>query len=333
LGLPLKDQFFGLVRVPEYIWNQIDFHLVPNAFDLNIEPIQRRRRGVCVGCAPLVDSYDEMLIEKSARGRFSRAGYRLAPRDDAVIPRIATVLDRLDAAGAVIGVMPEATLSAAVREHWVEALRLQSAASGSLEWVLVGTGPDGLSDPPPNRAYLLHRTGAVILRQDKMRDFTLTADQIERWRLTDALGKRRKRVEDITPGTRLQLAESNLGRVAIAICEDLARPEIGELIRRSGVSLVLVPIFSGEVNASWAFYASERVMQDTGASLVIATSLAVPKAMSPTASTWSTCGAGGPREDRDEWDYVFEDGSTTDPDEVTTLTIAGALVRRYFDFS
>jgi predicted amidohydrolase len=119
----------------------------------------------------------------------------------------------------------------------------------------------------------------VILRQRKRSRFTMRPAQIEEWQLSRYLGPGPS-TEDIVLGDRLSLLECSLGRVAVAICEDVARlAQFGPTISDAGVSLLLVPVFSKELREHyWEDVAAKAYANGIGAQVLIINSLAVAHA-------------------------------------------------------
>lgn len=330
VGIGSKADYYGLVRIPTDVWARVSFSRIPPALDLDISPKAQKENIVGVGCAPVLDSYSDLDIQATRRGL--KLAYRLAPREAPVTPRIRPILETLENSGASIGVMPESVLSSAIKKKWLAELQNGAVNLDHLNWVLLGTGPDGVAEPPCNRAVLVHRSGATLIEQDKIHDFTLSAKQLRKWGLGTTLGTLISRVEDITLGTKVEIRESNLGRIAILICEDLIRGDLCDIVRGCGVSHLFVPIFSTEPPKSWAQFGSDRQVQEVGAWVVVATSLAVPRAVAPTAAEWATCLAIGPKDDRDEWESDLQQGTASAADDVPTLWIRGGRILRFDDF-
>jgi predicted amidohydrolase len=336
VGLPKKDEFFGLIRVSAETWRRVNFARVPPLLDLEVTGSARLDNLMTVCCAPLVESYDDLEIESTWR---RWPAYRITPRTGPIAPRIGPIALAFESKEAAIAVLPESTLNPELLDAWRDCLRAHETELDQLTWVLVGSGPDGESNPPVNRAVLIHRSGEVLIEQDKMYDFTLTAKQIRRWHVPglDLPGLSRfpklvSRSEDIQCGSKLEIRESSLGRIAIMICEDLTRSALAEVVRQVGVSHIFVPVFSTEPPGSWAEFKSGDRVVEVGAWVVVATSLAVPRAVKPAKSEWSTSLAIGPKEDRDEWETQLQTRTSTNPGDVARFRIRGGRVLRFADF-
>lgn len=242
-------------------------------------PAPGARAEIGFACAPVLGSYDD--VEFATRA----TGYALGPRTESVAGLPVRLLDAMDASGAIVGCLPEATLNAPVLGEWETAIGNGRPDGSRLELVLVGTGPvDGHVSGPrtANEAVLFERvSGEVVLRQRKRSRFTLRPSLIAEWRLGSRLGAE-PLTEDIVLGDSLALLECSLGRIAVAICEDAARiAKFGPAIAAAGVSLLLVPVFSKELRQHfWEDTAAKAYANGVGADVLIVNSLAVAAARS-----------------------------------------------------
>ena len=188
---------------------------------------------------------------------------------------MAAVVDRLDDLGVAIGVAPELCLSPALLDEWQAALRRRSAArTSALRLVLVGTGNVDAHEPPSNTAVLLDaQTGAVVARQRKLYPFNLSAADLELWGLADRFAAPID--EDLVPGERVTVLEAGGVRLAILVCEDLARvPRLAGPLCAHGVSLLLVPVFARPTkDRRWERARAEAYSDASGATIVVANSL------------------------------------------------------------
>jgi predicted amidohydrolase len=298
-----KAAYFGVHRVTLQSWEKISYEMLPTRRGPSIpagEPVQ-------VGCAPLLETFEDVAFDPALPAGYD--AFSLAPIDSASLRRrISSVIRKLDDAGAVIGVIPEGTLTDGLLNYWKEEAVSTAARGKPLRWLLVGTGPLGGGDPPPNRAVLIDRqSGKEILSQDKLTAFVLSADQAALWKIPG--GPIDHSVsEHITRGSQITVLETSLGRLAIVICEDLSQSKewARELIE-CGISHVFVPIFSKAIMPyRWVGQAAEHLIADTGAWLIVANSLVVQFAMDPTLRkhrNWYTSLVVGPRmPDRREYD-------------------------------
>jgi len=292
------EAFASVQRVARDIWDSelVDFARVRAKHEPRPRARQERR-GLVVACVPLLASMSEIHFEplETEEGNFFAARPHVT---EEYVERIRTVLRRLDDAGAMLGVCPELALSQEVLETWREAVRTtRRPPGGALEWVFVGSGPLAGCEPPCNTGVVLHRvTGQVVHAQEKLFPFTLKPDQIADWGLEDYFSSQSE--EYMTRGTKLLIRESDWGRVAILICEDLAKvleEGVGRLLRGFGASLLIAPVFSKEVlSYRWEHTNARIYAQQVGTPAVVANSLAIPRRTRPRGDV-GTClvNAGG----------------------------------------
>ncbi|RFU42567.1 hypothetical protein DZF91_05940 [Actinomadura logoneensis] len=293
-GLRTLPEFFGVHRVPPDEWDGLEHSLLPAVHDPHLcrdEPVE-------VGCAPLMESFDELRTEFGERA--GRTVYELVPADTAEIrARIRSVIRRLDEAGARIAVLPEATLSDGLLEAWKEAAHDTARPDSPLRLIMVGTGALGGGDPPPNRAVLIDRwTGTELLTQDKLSPFVLDGQQMRDWGLPGAPDSGTAE-EDIAPGERVRLLDCSLGRLALLICEDLTRTDRWDReLLAAGASHLLTPIFSKPIlRHRWEEQYARRHVTTLGAWVVVANSLVVGAGMpedDPASGERHTCLVAGP---------------------------------------
>lgn len=277
----LADALRFVVRVPPATLAGVR---LLNASNVAVDGQAISRRELRVACAPLAESYDELLIAPAGTARAPR--YRVGPDAGKLIPRVASLLYALDDSGAAIGFLPEATLDDDVLAAWQHAIRATPAPSDSrLRWIVCGTGPVGASGSrsPANRAVVLDRDEPQdpVWIQDKRFRYTMEPSQLSEWKLNSLLGHRRI-TEDIHRGDHTVVVESGFGRVAITICEDLARvSELKPLLEACGVSLVLAPVFSKEIQPHFWEDAAGKFYVGDGATVVVCNSRAVVSARAP----------------------------------------------------
>jgi predicted amidohydrolase len=247
-----------------------------------------------VATTPLIADPNELewrVVERRGM-RF----YRIGPNGvGATRARVDDVIRGFDEAGAVIGVAPELCLSPDLLARWRAALsERRSAAESALRLVLVGTGDVEGSDPPTNTAVLLDaQTGEVVARQRKVFPFNLGADDLELWGLNDRLPGPID--EDLTPGERVMVLEAGGVRLAMLVCEDLARlPALAGPLCRHGISLLLVPVFARPTkDRRWERARAESYSDSTGATVVVANSLVMATLLGAPAPVGTSIAVGG----------------------------------------
>jgi predicted amidohydrolase len=173
-------------------------------------------------------------------------------------------------------------LSPALLERWQVALR--ERPPGRLRLVLAGSGNLDGSSPPVNEAVLLDaRTGEVLVRQRKVHPFNLSQEDVQLWGLTDRLTGPID--EDLSRGQRVCVVEAGGVRLAILVCEDLARlHRFAGALHAHGVSLILVPVFARPTkDRRWERARAEVYSDAVGSSVVVANSLVIAEILrSPT---------------------------------------------------
>jgi predicted amidohydrolase len=226
----------------------------------------------------MIEKPDEMRC--LAIDRQGYLTYLLEPMDSEVLSARATeILRGLDASGALIGVLPELTVTPALLKSWSVLLRETPRPRNSrLRIVLVGSGHslDGNGDAPRNRAYLLDRySGLPLGTQDKLFGFSSSGEELATWGYAD-MARYGALDEELTRGASLEFFETSAGRIVVLICEDLAREtDIGPRLAAFGTSLILAPVLDRELKK---FYWEHRKGMDyadrVGSAIVIANSLA-----------------------------------------------------------
>jgi predicted amidohydrolase len=187
------------------------------------------------------------------------------------------VIAAWDERNVAIGVAPELCLSRTLLERWQAALRERPGAQASrLRLVVAGSGNVDGSSPPANEALLLDaRTGEVLVRQRKVHPFNFSPADLELWGLADRLTGPID--EDLSRGRRVCVVEAGGARLAILVCEDLARLHaFAAALHAHGVSLVLVPVFARPTkDRRWERARAEVYSDAIGSTVVVANSLVI----------------------------------------------------------
>ena len=273
----LADAFGSVVRVSAAAWDICDHAALPARSRLTRA---ERDAGIRVATAPVIREPDELNweVEERAGMRF----YRIHPADrDDTEARIDRIIASWDERDVAIGVAPELCLSRALLERWQLALKRRAAARTSrLHLVVAGSGNlDGLS-PPANEAVLLDAvSGEVLVRQRKIYPFNFSPADLELWGLGDRMSGPID--EDLTRGDRLSVVEAGGVRLAILVCEDLARLHaFAPALHAHGVSLVLVPVFARPTkDRRWERSRAEVYSDAIGSSVVVANSLVIAEVL------------------------------------------------------
>jgi predicted amidohydrolase len=269
----LADAFVFVTRVAPAEWSACD-HVTLPAWARLARP--DRDPGLRIAATPLIADPDELLWEVVERA--SRRFYRIHPANDGrTRRRIASIIASFDRHGATIGVAPELCLSAEMLEDWRAALADRPGGlTSALRLVLVGSGNVDGSEPPSNTAVLLDaQTGEALVGQRKVYRFNFSPADVERWGLADRLPAPID--EDLLPGTRITVVETGGARLAILVCEDLARLHaFSGRLSAHGVSLILVPVFARPIrDRRWERARAEPYGDATGSTILVANSLVV----------------------------------------------------------
>jgi predicted amidohydrolase len=277
----LADAFGSVVRVRAADWDACD-HAALQARCRLTRP--DREAGLRVATAPMIREPDELEWEVEERSglRF----YRIHPADrEPTGARVDRVIAAWDEHDVTIGVAPELCLSRALLERWQVALcEREGAGTSRLRLVVAGSGNVNGSSPPTNEAVLLDAcTGEVLVRQHKVHPFNFSEEDVELWGLADRLPAPID--EDLRRGERVCVVEAGGARVAILVCEDLARLHaFAAALHAHGVSLILVPVFARPTkDRRWERARAEVYSDAIGSSVVVANSLVIAEILrSPT---------------------------------------------------
>jgi predicted amidohydrolase len=269
----LREAFTAVVRVPGGEWEACAHVVLPPW--ARLQPPDRER-GLRIATTPLIADPDE--LEWRVLQRAGLRFYRISPADRPVTrDRIARIVAGFDERSATIALAPELCLTPALLQEWQTALAERPAAADSaLRLVLVGTGNVDDSDPPGNTAVLLDgQTGEQLARQGKVYPFNLRPGDLDLWGLDGRLPAPID--EDLWPAEAIAVIEAGGARLAILVCEDLARlAAFSPRLCAHGVSHILVPVFARPTkDRRWERARAETYSDSTGSSIVVANSLVV----------------------------------------------------------
>src|SRR5262245_2833463 len=277
----LVDAFGSVVRVNAADWDSCDHVALPVRSRLARPD---REAGFRVATAPMIREPDE--LEWEVKERSGLRFYRIHPAERGAIPaRVEKVIRAWDEHEVAIGVAPELCLSRTLLERWQVALReREGAGSSRLRLVVAGSGNLDGSSPPRNQAVMLDaRTGEVLVRQSKVHPFNFSQEDLELWGLADRLTAPID--EDLSCGEGVCVVEAWGIRLAILVCEDLARLHVFAAgLYAHGVSLLLVPVFARPTkDRRWERARAEVYSDAIGSSVVVANSLVIAEVLrSPT---------------------------------------------------
>jgi predicted amidohydrolase len=312
----LADAFGAVVRVRGADWDACDHAALPVHARLTRRD---RESGLRVATAPMIREPDELEWEVEERSglRF----YRIRPADhDVTRRRVERVIAGWDERDVAIGVAPELCLSPALLETWQAALReRERAATSRLRLVVPGSGNIEHATPPANSAVLLDaRTGEALVDQRKVHPFNFSQADVELWGLDGRLSAPID--EDLTRGERVCVVEAGAARLAILVCEDLARLHaFAAALHGHGVSLILVPVFARPTkDRRWERARAEVYADAIGSTVVVANSLVIASLLG-TPGPVGTAIAVAPGE--------AAVGHASEPDDVVVFALDGGAPR------
>lgn len=286
----LRGLFKSALRISGQAYAQAEHLRVPQVSAVPDES----EAPLLVAAMPVIDVFADVDCRRIS-GAGDSAFYSVRPRASIDSAKRRALLSALDRSGAAIAVLPEATLSQDDKRAWCALMAdTPRAMSNPLRFVLLGSGPmdSGTVEPPHNRAILVTRDGGrVVAEQDKMHPFTLESAQIGRWGLGDCL-KNGPLGEYVTAGLEMNILETQLGRLVVLVCEDIAQLiDVGPTVRDFGVSLILSPVFTDEVKEHrWEQEAATSWRDQVGTTSIVSNSLIVASAKGLTANV-GTSGA------------------------------------------
>lgn len=243
-----------------------------------------RASGLVVATAPFIADADELAFDYPDRGGLRY--YRVEVPEQAAVRDRATGLGRAIAdSGAQLAFLPELTNATWLQEHWESVLLPHGAR---LQWAAMGTGdlagPDHPKDPVNEMRLLDVATGDVLLRQRKIYRFDLQPFMVSgNYPLPGAPTGVELR-EDMHRGSPIAIAEMGAIRLAILICEDLARHEaVLHALFQFNVSHILAPVFSKPTaSTSWEQDKGAAFVDGLGATVLVTNSLVLGRLKAAT---------------------------------------------------
>ena len=123
----------------------------------------------------------------------------------------------------------------------------------------------------------------MLVRQAKVHPFNFSPGDLELWGLADRLTAPID--EDLTRGQRVTVIEAGGVRLAILVCEDLARLHaFAAALHAHGVSLLLVPVFARPTkDRRWERARAEVYSDAVGSNVVVANSLVIAQILNSPA--------------------------------------------------
>ncbi|MFN7919079.1 MAG: carbon-nitrogen hydrolase family protein [Bryobacteraceae bacterium] len=236
-------------------------------------------RSLKIAVVPLVDSIGDFSIENVDTSPVNPL-FRVSLRSPDVISEAArNALDTAASAECDVVVFPELCLTEAIQNELGEHLRSSGRQRPCL--VVAGSAPTpagGAGTAPYNQAVVFNHQGRRVLAHHKLHPYWMSGEEESRYGLAEAFG-RVGRYEEITiEPFEIQILDTELGRLAVLICEDLsALDHFGSLVVKLGLDWLLVPVLDGcQMPNRWTARFGQRYA-DKGACVVVATSLSFVK--------------------------------------------------------
>jgi predicted amidohydrolase len=275
-----SDAFKYLLRVPRRYDSRIK---ITRRSDLPSLP-----RSMTVGTICFLAS-GEVALER--RDDVGQTWYLTLPQVRDIRARVHSALVALDRSGVDLALVPECSIDKESLRVWQKELSSHHRPTfGRLRLLLVGSGnvrnrPKSGHDV--NKAVLLNRDGGdVVMTQDKRASYAMTYSDLAGWgfsREFSNLPRSPAAQEWMTEGRILQVLENPPTRLAILICEDLARIDRHlDAAIALGITHVLVPVLSPPLRVGagsgygWEANSGREYARRAGCHVIVANSLAHP---------------------------------------------------------
>lgn len=240
-----------------------------------------RTRPLRVAFVPTLDEVDDVAFQPVRRGGALRFSVRLdAGKQARMAARMSDLITSMELDGVEVALFPETCAEASLVEALRQALFANHRAckrAPGLRLVFVGRLDSGAQE---NAVVVLSGAGQTLLVQRKQQPWRLNAFQQARYGLQDVLLEATRPVdrdEDILlsqPPMMCVLDDPGLGRIAILICEDLARCDPARRIATDvGPSYVIGPVMDFSLEPErWACKAAEALAGEPSAIVFIVNS-------------------------------------------------------------
>jgi predicted amidohydrolase len=146
-------------------------------------------------------------------------------------------------------VLPELRMPPFLRELVIDFLKNQTLsdleAGNGLVLVVCGSWHVQDEGAYVNRSVVLDHRGQEVWTHDKLAEFNITEDNVTANPVYEELGfDKRGGVEFIRAGTRLEICDCALGRIAVAICVGFFHRPIEQVLVESGATMFFLPTMS-----------------------------------------------------------------------------------------
>lgn len=252
-------------------------------------------RSLKIAVVPLVESIGDFSIANVDTNPVNPL-FRVSLKSPDVISKAArTALDSAIREECDIVVFPELCLTEAIQNELGERLR---AAGGKRPLLVVaGSAPTpvgGASTAPYNQALVFDCQGTRVLKHHKLNPYWMSGEEEDRYGLAEAFGRVGRYEEIAVDPFEIQILDTEVGRLAVLICEDLSALDVfGSLVVKLGLDWLLVPVLDGcQMPNRWTARFGQRYAEK-GACVLVATSLSfVTQHLAATPGTSMRPGVG-----------------------------------------
>lgn len=307
----LNDLCDNLLWVPADVRQRLQLRWANPTHDLGTGELS-------IGMCPMAGPEDLIVSPREHDG----LGYYQVGPAPSLEDRIRVVLRQPEVQELDILLLPESVADEALLESWQAALAEHVGPAPT--WILIGSGPFSHwkpDHPPFNRATVLYGgSGEIVFQQDKQLGFRMPAGTIHDWQLDDILGDEGLN-EWMTPGDQRVVIESQAGRFAVVICEDLGRVTERSLVDvlNVGPTHLFVPVYSRPMSThGWESKAGTDAVHHCGANVFVVNSLHVPFRGAASDQSWVLGVHVLPSDEADAFARTnkVEGGPSTSPDSV-----------------
>ncbi|RWR11613.1 carbon-nitrogen hydrolase family protein [Paenirhodobacter populi] len=125
-------------------------------------------------------------------------------------------------------------------------------------WLLIGSLGLKTHDPDgrfANRSFLIGPKGQIVAKYDKIHMFDVNVSETEKYRES----------EGYRPGTRAMTADTDFGRVGLAVCYDLRFPHLFRRLAKGGAQILTLPAAFNDTTgaAHWETLIRARAIENT----------------------------------------------------------------------
>lgn len=265
-------------------WRPSDHPNHPN-YNIKVSVIKDSRtlsrwedRGLRIAVVPLVASVDDFNLDISGDD-IALPVFSMSLKDPKAILRAAlNAIEASAAEGCDIVIFPELCLTPDIQESLRKEIH---ALPGEYPWLVVAgsartpvaAGPEGAYY---NQSLVYDNDGLRILTHHKRYHYSMSVTEQERYGLLEAFGHVDRREDMYVEPFELEILDTDIGRLAILICEDLSVEDfVKPLVVKFGLNWLFVPVLDGcQMPDRWTARLGLNYAR-FGAGVVVATSLSL----------------------------------------------------------